>query len=114
MDTNITSDDFHYVYAHKEIQKGLWKHQLPPRDLKRISTSKSGLWIGFEMSLLQLKNIIGDDGLNGFTVIFHDAFELPTARSKIIKLNTDYETRIILNPQLNSIDESLYDYEPAE
>ena len=114
MDTNLTSDDFHYIYAHKEIQEGLWNHEKPPQAIKRISTSKSGLWIGFQAKFLLRDNLLGDDGLSGFQVLIHDPFELPTTRSKMIKLNTDYETQINLIPQLNTIDESLFDYDPAE
>ena len=113
MDANLTSDDFHYISTLKKPQRGKWKHLLPPNELKRSSSAKSGLWVGFNYDVKDW-DLIEDDILGGYTVIIHDAFELPTKRSKTIKLNIDFETRILLNPQLITIDESLYDYDPAE
>lgn len=106
---NSTSEDFHYQSARKiaDFEMSDDPIDLPPNDLpQKISSSKAGLWVGFRR--------FNDDIFNGFTVIVHDPFELPSANSKIIDFNFKYQTTILIDPQQQSIDESLVGYDPAE
>lgn len=79
-----------------------------------MSTTKAGLWIGFGYSQIFHPWEIVDNNFTGYTAFLHDAYELPTKMSKQIKFNLKYETKILISPQMNAIDESLYDYKPAE
>ena len=108
LNINSTSDDFHYVYFPR------WFSEDVNMEVKNfpesISTSKAGLRAGFYPDL----NKLGDFTKAQYTVIFHDPFELPSENSKVIKLNINYQTNVLIVPQLNSIDESLVEYEPSE
>lgn len=103
LDLNSTSSDFHYLHTHREIQPKLWRHQHPPIESpKKLSTSNAGLWTGFSYYS------------NFYKIMLHNPFELPSSRSKMLAFNPTYKTKISLDPQLYSIDESLHDLSPAE
>lgn len=108
---NATSDTFHYQNTIREINGKEWWHQPAPKILpKKLSTSKAGLWVGFK----HLETKDSQHPYTGYIVLVHDPLELPTQRSQIVKFNPKYQTEFLIDPQLNSIDESLYEYEPAE
>ncbi|CAG9811156.1 unnamed protein product [Chironomus riparius] len=115
---NSTSDDFHFQASSKEdimpSYQSTYLYETPPKDLPQtISTSKAGLWVGISLAYAD-KDRIAKNTFKAYTVLLHDPFELPSANSKIIQLNVKYQTTIQVNPQQNSIDESLMDYEPVE
>jgi hypothetical protein len=81
---------------------------------KKSLTSSHGLWVGFEYpTTLLLKHYIQND-FEGYVVLFHDPFELPSLNSRVLKFNILMRTHILINPQLHSIDESIFEYEPEE
>ncbi|CAG9812250.1 unnamed protein product [Chironomus riparius] len=107
LNINSTSDDFHYEYFPRWFEDiNIEINKFPIS----ISTSKAGLRAGFHPDI----NKLGDLTKAQYTVIFHDPFELPTANSKVIKLNIYYQTNVLVVPQINSIDESLVEYGPSE
>jgi len=107
LNIDSTSDDFHYIYTPRWYEKINFDHENFP---VRISTSKVGLRVGFFPDFENLEGLLKTQ----YTVLFHDPFELPSKNSKIMELNIYYQTNVLVVPQLNSIDESLVDYEPAE
>jgi len=111
LNINSTSNDFHYQHQHRKISNV--PIQRPPQILpKRVSTVKSGLWVGFEKNLY--KNEVIENDFNGYLVLLHDPFELPSKKSKIVNFNLKFQTEIIVDPLINAIDESLIEYESNE
>ena len=55
-----------------------------------------------------------ENDFDGYVVLFHDPFELPSRYSKVLKYAFKQQTKILVDPQLNSIDESLIEYDPTE
>ena len=107
LNINSTSNDFHYQNTIRMVPFN--KQSQPMEDLpKRISTSNAGLWVGFDK--LNQKN---DLHVDGYLSLLHNPYELPTKRSKFSEVNLKVQSRILIEPQMNSIDESLLDYEPA-
>jgi len=118
LNINLTSDDFHYEIASKRevpVRNQRWfEFDNPPKDLPQmISSSKVGLWVGFDLTKSDI-NKINNNTFQRYTILLHDPLELPSANSKILHLNVKYQTTIWIDPQQNSIDESLVEYEPAE
>lgn len=111
LNLNAVSDDFHYEHTTRVIPNARMERK-PTKMPKTISTSKAGLWVGFGRTHIEDEGVKND--FNGYVVLFHDPFELPSKMSKIVKTNFDHRTKVFVEPQLNSIDESLYDYEPKE
>ena len=115
LDLNSTSDDFHYHHAYRRdhiVYRD--RYQMNKNFPKQISTSSQGLWVGFSFLPSTFFDEYVQNDFDGYVVLFNDPFELPTFNSKVLKFNINYKTTILVNPQLNSIDESLYEYEPAE
>lgn len=112
--TNLTSNDFHYEYGYRmTLSRPRIRDPIPQNYPMKISTSHAGLWVGFSNYRDYTMKFI-DNKFHGFVVIFHNPYELPTRFSKVLMFNTKLQTRILLNPQLNLIEETLMDYEPAE
>lgn len=114
LNLDSTSDDFHYQHVFRrdhnaKIDRG--HLELYP---KKISTSYQGLWVGFGYLPWDFVEDYVQNDFYGYVVLFHESFELPSFNSKVFKVNTNLRTNVVINPQLNSIDESLYEYEPAE
>ncbi|CAG9811153.1 unnamed protein product [Chironomus riparius] len=115
---NSTSEDFHYQNARKveipvDYQKR-YKHEHEPQNLpQKISTSKAGLWVGFNLKWFEIEKVLNNT-FGSYTLLLHDPLELPSANSKIVHLNLKFQTTILSNPQMNTIDKSLAGYEPAE
>ena len=115
---NSTSEDFHYQIARKvEIPVSnlkVYKHEREPENLpQKISTSKAGLWVGFHLEWFDIEKVLKNT-FGGYTLLLHDPLELPSANSKMVHLNLKFQTTILINPQMNTIDESLAGYEPTE
>ena len=110
LNLNITSNDFHYLNSQREISENL--NARPPNKPRKISTSKAGLWVGFGAKAFS-KDVIKND-FNGFKVLHHDPFELPTKKSKIMNFNLNLQTSVLIDPEINSIDEALLGYGPEE
>lgn len=113
---NRTSDDFHYVYANKIFNLKPYVPAMPPKEEDfpvNISTSQNGLWVGFDSDKKDMISLLKND-FDGYVILLHSPFELPTRNSKIFKFDQKFQTRILINPRINSIDETLLDYEPAE
>lgn len=110
---NKTSDDFHYIYGYKMFDKYNLVREEPKFYPQKISSSQAGLWVGFYEEKNRPLIVVSND-FHGYVVLFHDPYELPSRNSKILKFNTQIQTKVFINPQLNSIDESLLDYEPAQ
>jgi len=84
---NTTSSDFYYENTLRLIQ--ITKPNQPIEDLpKRISTANAGLWVGFN----KLNQAV-DLRVDGYTSLFHDPFELPSKRSKVIETNLKVQTK---------------------
>lgn len=113
---NVTSDDFHYEHANKAALTNpkMYEYETAPKEMPQsLSTSKAGLWVGFDLGNAD-KSKLARNTLEGYTIILHDAYELPSANSQILNLNLRFQTSILINPSINSIDETLHGYEPAE
>lgn len=113
---NSTSDDFHYQYTLRHVELPHNRNRPPKKFPKKISTSELGLWVGFgyyddEIPYLQQATT---NPLSGHVVMVHNPFELPTWNSPVFKYSLKLQTRILIDLQKNSIDESLYEYEPFE
>lgn len=52
--------------------------------------------------------------LNGYLMIFHNSYELPSKSSTIIPINIGEKYDIIIEPQLNNIEVSLKNDDPME
>lgn len=114
LDFNITSSDFHYLNTIREINLKNWWHSSPPANLPlNISTSYAGLWVGFSRHMVVDRKISGYN-FNGFVTAFHNSFELPSRHSIILNFNPRLQTKVLINPQMNTIDESLIGYQPVE
>ena len=116
LNLNTTSNDFHYEDANIYKRRKRYQHAHPPDELPRkVSTSKAGLWVGFgnkEEDEERLELI--HNNFDGYVVLFHDPFELPSKNSKTVNFNKQLQTKVLIDGQIMTIDESLYDYEPAE
>ena len=55
-----------------------------------------------------------ENHFNGYKVFFHDPFELATKKSKNLNFNLKFQTKVMVDPQVNTIDDALYGYKPAE
>lgn len=108
LNLNFTSHDFHYQHTFRKNGKKSIKFPAIEDFPKRLSTSDAGLWVGFG-SFLDLS-----DDFDGFPYYLHDSFELPYKRSKTFKADRKLQSKILIEPQIYSIDESLYDFTPAE
>lgn len=115
MNQNLTSSDLHYQSTRKMVaDQRIYKFETEPKEMpQKISTSKAGLWVGFNLLRENMKKLARNQ-FEGYTMIFHDSHELPSANSKVLNLNLRFHSTILIDPRLNSIDESLYGYEPAE
>lgn len=108
---NATSSDFSYLNSQREFNEYL--NQRPAKiKPRKIATSKAGLWVGFGAKAFS-RDVIKNN-FNGFKVLFHDPFELPTKRSKIMNFNLNLQTSVLIDPEINSIDEALLGYRPEE
>ncbi|KAL7013165.1 hypothetical protein ACKWTF_015227 [Chironomus riparius] len=96
---NITSKDFHYEEANIYKRLKRFKHAHPSDELPRkVSTSKAGLWVGFgnnEENEESLELIHND--FDGYLVIFHDPFELPSKNSKTVNFNKQLQTKVLID-----------------
>jgi len=112
LNISSVSDDFHNDHTSRIIAIKSLNQRKPTKMPKKISTSKAGLWVGFGTTHLEDEGVEND--FNGYVVLFHDPFELPSKMSKIVNTNFDIRTEVFVDPQLNSLDESLNDYKPFE
>lgn len=113
---NTTSNDFHYVYVNKMFKAALesFTFESKPMDFPyQLSASKAGLWVGFGKDIYPLEDIIYND-FDGYVVLLHDPYELPSKNSKVIRFNKRLQTKILIDPQISTIDESLLEFEPTE
>lgn len=51
---------------------------------------------------------------DGFTLIFHDPFEVPTESSVQVQTLPNRKINFLVTPELISVDESLFAYSPEE
>lgn len=111
---NSTSEDFYFEHIYSTDQYyGEWIRS-PKIFPKKISTSSQKLWVGIDhRGQLYIKEYAQND-FDGYVVLFHDPHELPSYHSKLLKFSIKLRTNIIVRPQLNTIDESLYEYSPVE
>lgn len=115
LDINTTSSDFHYQHTHKIFYQNKHVHALPPQHFPlKISTSQKGLWVGFGSVKSEHYWKAIENDFNGYVVLLHDPFELPSKNSKIFNYNLNLQSKVLINSKLNSIDESLLEYEAAE
>lgn len=112
LNLNVTSDDFHYqLFLESTIYNTI---NPPPVFLPRSSpSSNAGLTIEIYSSTLEYDEIIFND-FRGFIVMVHDPFELPSKKSKLLRLGYDRNLKVIIDAQMNKIDESVSNYEPVE
>lgn len=113
---NSTSNDFHFINSkvYKNIKR--WIHSHPPEHLpQKVLTSNAGLWIGFGNKEDDEKSLeLFHNTFDGYVVMFHDSFELPSKLSKTVNFNKMLQTKVLIDGKIITIDDSLYDYEPIE
>lgn len=51
---------------------------------------------------------------DGYTILIHNPYELPSKNSKMFRFFPDIQSRVSIDAQINAIDETLLGYEPAE
>lgn len=116
LNLNSTSDDFHYKHFHQPQNMKQFRMPAPKILPKKMSTSRAGLWVGFTEEEKMLKEIkeFSDYIFDGYLLLIHNPYELPSKRSEIIKYNPKFQAKVFINTKLNAIDESLFEYEPHE
>jgi hypothetical protein len=112
LNVNSSSSDFHYKYSLRTKNYNSATHRVIPKFPKSISTSNAGLWVGFSKSMNETNTI--QNIFTGYKVILHDSYELPSTNAKIINFNYYFQSKVLVDPQINSIDEALYGYDPVE
>lgn len=114
LNINATSDDFHYLYVNKMYDGSGYIFATKPTDIPRkVSSSKAGLWVGFGKFNFDFTKRIYND-FDGYVVLLHNSYELPSKNSKLLRFNEQLQTNILIDPQISTTDESLQEYEPAE
>lgn len=108
---NSTSDDFHYQYFYRINILNQNVRNYPPNFPRTISTSQTGLWIGFGTDGIEMLHVAE---FYGYKIIFHDPYELPSRNSRILNINHKIQSDILIEPVIKSIDESLNKYNPNE
>lgn len=108
LDINATSDDFHFQVFETGSGRP-YVPELPRND----SNYPFGLKI---MSIIEneLVKSSAKTDTYGYQLYFHDPFELPSSFSVkyLAKINQMVDIKIV--PQINLIDDSIADYDPAE
>lgn len=114
LNLNLTSSDFHYQYDQKfDLSLKKINNHPPTKFPHKVSTSKAGLWVGFDQRAKLEKNFIQND-FTGYVVLLHDPYELPSKNSHTMRINIKLQNKILIIPQIIAIDESLVGYKPAE
>lgn len=114
LNQNSTSSDFHYeLFITQNFKK--YKAKISPPEVlpRRIPTSNAGLLVDLFTDFSEVKEIILNN-FDGYFVLIHDPFELPSKKSKIFQLGYAPKFKVIIDAELNKIDESIRDYQPAE
>lgn len=112
LNLNSTSDDFHYQLTNLQY----WDNQQDtPPELPRKTLNWTP--IGVSISIMtypdEIKEMI-DNNFDGLVYILHDPFELPSKNSKIMNVHYARDPNILIEPEMITIDESIYDYSPEE
>lgn len=113
LNMNLTSNDFHYEMAY--IYYAVLTSTLhPPKSLpRRISTSLSGLEIIFAIGEFWFPKIFRKYG-SSLSFYIHNPFELPSINSKMLNIDVNQNTKVFIDAELNTIDDSLVNYSPNE
>jgi hypothetical protein len=107
LNTNSTSDDFHYTHFYPYH----FDHKVNTSELPRkTSTALSGLY--FTVSNFDQENIVESD-FDGLLCFVHDPFELPARSSAKFVAKSFQALEIDINPQIHLIDDSLVGYSPT-
>lgn len=108
---NSTSDDFHYIpFTHFYRSKINFKSAVIPR---RTLALNEGLIINTLNNYRVIKNVLNLN-IDGTLVLLHDPYEMPSKYSTQVPLNSFETLNLKIEPQFNTIDESLIDFDPAE
>lgn len=111
LDLNSTSDDFHYIpFAHFYRSKNTYEAAVIPRRTKALN---EGLIIKTINSYRGIKNVLNLN-IDGALVLLHDPYELPSKYASQVPLNSYEALNMKIEPQFNTIDESLIDFDPIE
>jgi hypothetical protein len=108
LNTNSTSNDFHFSNFHTVHFDPTIKNISLPR---KISTSINGLY--FLLSFPYHKKIIESD-IDGLLFFVHDPFELPVKSTPKFNAKSFQPLEIKIDPEINTIDDSLLSYSPEE
>lgn len=102
------SRDFHFQLFNLFSQK-----ENSSRIPRRIASTKEGVFLRTEVDMKTNEYVVNSE-IKGFVMYIHDPYELPTSQSTRIALSSGYNYVIWLNPEYNSIDESLSSFNPIE
>jgi hypothetical protein len=108
LNINTTSDDFHFQLFLNEFRVP-YIPVVPRND----SQYPVGLTVFTFFNEEYLKTVIERD-FDGYQVYLHDPFELPSDNSIKYLMKLDRKLEIKINPQINSIDNSIVNYNPKE
>lgn len=109
---NTTSTDFdyfHFTFFHMLNEAANYEKNVP----KRSQASNEEFRFKISTNLEQFKKTISSN-FNGYKLIFHSPYELPSKLSPIIPININSKYEIFIDPHLSNIDESLTDLNPFE
>ncbi|CAG9810334.1 unnamed protein product [Chironomus riparius] len=108
LDINSTSDDFHFQLLDFAVGSNQ-KFDLPRKE----AGNPEGLNLIIEITNDLSKPIMTRE-INGYLIILHDPFELPSKLSKSFFINPNQINDIDINLQINEIDESIAEYKPTD
>ncbi|CAG9808827.1 unnamed protein product [Chironomus riparius] len=108
-----TSNDFHCQLFHLKYFSDS-SDLVPPKTLPRkISSSFSGLQMKFDVIKMLFDDIF-ERNPHSLVFYIHDPYELPSSNSKMFNLDATQRTKITIDAELNTIDDSIVDYTPIE
>ena len=108
----MASNDFHYQLFHLKYFSDS-KDLVPPQSLPRkISSSFSGLQMKIDI-LKMIFDEIFERNPHSLMLFIHNPYELPSINSKMFNLDDSRRTKITIDAELNTIDDSLVVYTPA-
>lgn len=113
LNVNLTSNDFHYelffISYYKNSNGSVFPQTLP----RKITTSLTGFSVYYSYLKFTLGRVFRKYGYSNSFYI-HDPFELPSQNSKNFLMDAHTESKIFVDAELNTIDDSLVNYKPKE
>ncbi|XP_070504562.1 uncharacterized protein [Chironomus tepperi] len=108
---NNTSNDFHYeqFLPFYRSQRTFVAAMIP----RRTAAPTEGLIIKSMNSYRAIKNVLNLN-IDGAILFMHDPYELPTKYATQVPLNCYQTLNMKIEPQYNTIDESLDDFDPID